>query len=432
MAARSNVFENIDEQFDAAPTWLSSVHLRAEERLKTLVAPGKKTENWRYTSLRALENSKFTNINESEARNISAGLYTIEGLESVRIVFVDGVFSEALSDSLSIEGVDITLFSAANDFQAQLIKNNLGSIAGESEHPFALVNQKNIGEGIFISVSRNTRVNKAIQLVHVTTKRDIEFKVDARALVILESGAQLTLVEQFVSTAEQQNSFVNNVTECIVRDNAELNHYRLQYEQESALHIGAVHSRLFEYARLNSFYLSLGSQLKRCDVYVDHAGQGSECNLNGIYLPKNKQLVDYHTCVDHSVPHCTTKEVFRGVVADRARAVFNGRIHILPDAQKTLAQMSNKNLLTSNTAEVDTKPELEIYADDVQCAHGATVAQLDENSLHYLRTRGIDEKNARVMLSYGFINELVDNLGEPAIAQSLRPMLHDFFYVEQS
>jgi Fe-S cluster assembly protein SufD len=189
------------------------------------------------------------------------------------------------------------------------------------------------------------------------------------------------------------------------------------------MHIGGVHARLEKDSTLNSFHLALGSELKRIDIVVDHQGPGAHCEMNGIYLLRGKEHVDYHTCIEHAVPHCTSDEVFRGIIDDQASAVFNGRIHIHPDAQKTNAQLSNKNLLLSARAEVNTKPELEIYADDVQCAHGATVAQLDPETLHYLRTRGVPRDEAEVMLSYGFINEVIEKIHLEALRDFLRPLL---------
>jgi Fe-S cluster assembly protein SufD len=189
------------------------------------------------------------------------------------------------------------------------------------------------------------------------------------------------------------------------------------------MHIGGVHARLDRDSLLDSFHLALGSELKRIDLAVEYTGPGAHCDLNGIYLLRGSEHVDYHSTIEHAVPHCTTDEVFRGIIGDEARAVFNGRIHIHPDAQKTRAELSNKNLLTSASAEINTKPELEIYADDVQCAHGATVAQLDEGMLHYLRTRGVGRDEAEVMLSYGFINELVEALDNEALKDFLHPLL---------
>ena len=178
---------------------------------------------------------------------------------------------------------------------------------------------------------------------------------------------------------------------------------------------------------LNSFHIALGSTLKRIDLVVDHVGQGAHCEVNGVYLPRGQEHIDYHTCMEHRVPNCTSSETFRGIIADEATAVFNGRIHIHPDAQKTKAELSNRNLLTSTRAEVNTKPELEIYADDVQCAHGATVAQLDDMSLHYLRTRGVSRADAQVMLSFGFINEVIDSVRCEALRVYLQRLLSDRF-----
>ena len=218
-------------------------------------------------------------------------------------------------------------------------------------------------------------------------------------------------------------SFTSGVTELKLEANAKLHHYRLHEESGEAIHIGAVHARLERDANLDSFHLALGSRLKRVDVVVHHAGPGAHADLNGVYLPRGDEHIDYHTTIEHAVPHCTTDEVFRGIVGDKATAVFNGRIHIHPDAQKTRAELSNRNLLTSTEAEVNTKPELEIYADDVQCAHGATVARIDDLALHYLRTRGVSRDEAEVMLSFGFINELIDGMALEPLREYLRPLL---------
>ena len=206
-----------------------------------------------------------------------------------------------------------------------------------------------------------------------------------------------------------------------------MQHYRINLEQEELIHIGGVHVDLWRDARYSGFTLAEGSVLKRIDYQLNHRGQGADAKLNGVYLPRNNQLIDYHTNVEHAVPHCTTSEVFRGIIGDSARAVFNGRIHIHQDAQKTLAEMSNRNLLTSDKAEVDTKPELEIYADDVKCAHGATISQLDATAMYYLQSRGLSAAQARTMLSLGFINELLLELPQEAIRDYLQQHLQTYF-----
>jgi len=184
-----------------------------------------------------------------------------------------------------------------------------------------------------------------------------------------------------------------------------------------------VHATLAADSYLDTFHVGLGCALLRIDLVVNHRGPGAAAQVNGIYLPRYNDHLDYHTCIEHAVAHCNTSETFRGIVGDEAAAVFNGRIHIHPDAQKTRAELSNKNLLTSDRAQVNTKPELEIYADDVQCAHGATVAQLDPEALYYMRTRGVPLEEAEVMVSYGFINELLEKVQPPQLQEYLRPLL---------
>ncbi|HCP04706.1 MAG TPA: Fe-S cluster assembly protein SufD, partial [Pseudomonas sp.] len=223
------------------------------------------------------------------------------------------------------------------------------------------------------------------------------------------------------------NGFVNSLTEVVVGNNAQVQHYRINLEQEDLLHVGGVHVNLQRDARFHGFTLAQGSRLKRIDYQVNMLGEGAHLELNGVYLPRNRQVIDYHTNVEHCVPHCTSNEVFRGIIGDSAKAVFNGRIHIHPQAQKTLAELSNKNLLTSRTAEINTKPELEIYADDVRCAHGATISQLDETSLYYLQSRGVTKADAITMLSFGFINELLNQVPEQAVQDYLRPRLVSLF-----
>ena len=247
--------------------------------------------------------------------------------------------------------------------------------------------------------------------------------INQRLLLVAGANSKASVIEQFQSLDDAQASFCAGVTELILEAGANFSHCRLHEEQGEAVHIGGVHAALDRDAHLSSFHLALGSRLKRLDVVVNHQGPGAHANLNGVYLPRGDEHIDYHTTIEHAVPHCTSDEIFRGIVGDKATAVFNGRIHIHPQAQKTRAELSNRNLLTSHEAQVNSKPELEIYADDVQCAHGTTVAQLDELSLHYLRTRGVSRDEAEVMLSFGFINELIDALELDSLRSYLRPLL---------
>ncbi|MBD3649650.1 MAG: Fe-S cluster assembly protein SufD, partial [Pseudomonadales bacterium] len=389
----------------------------------------RKTEAWKSTNLRALERGAYLGKPEKPAETSAEALrqrFEIPELGAGVVTFVNGHYSEALSDKLP-DGVELVQFSSANEKQSAMIRQQLGSLIDPDEHMFAALNDTWLADGLFLSIARDVKVDTPIQIVWLTLPQDEAFSLSHRLLVVLDEGSEATVVEHFVSDETEQNCFTNSVTELLQGANSRLYHYRLHLEEENGLHIGGVHARLDRDARLDSFHLALGGILKRIDAVVNYAGEGASCSLNGVYLPRHNQHVDYHTCIEHAVPHCTTTEVFRGIVSDRARAVFNGRIHIHENAQKTRAELSNKNLLTSDKAEVDTKPELEIYADDVQCAHGAPVAQLEEEALYYLGSRGISRKEAEVMLSFGFINELVDKLPHRALGDYLRPILAALF-----
>ncbi len=349
-------------------------------------------------------------------------------------MIVDGRFSEEYSSNITDlpSGLTIANFLSANAETREKIVSKLNSIVSlskQTQHPFTALNTGKFEDGLFIFVEKKVRITKPIEVLYIDSSAQNAIANQIRVLVVLDPESEVILHEKFIGN-EESNSLCNSLMETEVGENARLFHYRIHEEAETNRHIGGVHCLLKSSAIYESFQLSLGSSLMREDIVIHHGGKGSHCGLNGIYLPKSNDHVDYHTIIEHAVPHCTTSENFRGIVFDSARAIFNGRIHIHPDAQKTLAQLSNKNLLMSEKAEVDTKPELEIYADDVQCAHGATVAQLEDSSLHYMKTRGISEKEARVMLSFGFINELINQIPHQNIADVLRPKLAELFASE--
>ena len=417
-----------------APAWLDVRQQRGRDLSAGRSLPNFRVEDWKYTSLRALEEGCFVGAPASPLEQ--AGLdkhFHIEGLDSYRLVFVDGRFSAALSavDDLP-EGVTLVPFSQAGEAEAAHISERLGGLAAPESRLFTALNDSWLAEGVYLRVARNTRVERPIQLVWLTTPQPSPAGLAQRLLLELEEGSEASVLEQFVSSDDGRNTFTNGVSELVVADNAHLHHCRLHLEGAGALHIGTVQASLGRAATLSGFHMALGGVLKRIDLTMRMRGEGAHCELNGVYLPRNQEVVDYHTCLEHEVPNCTSDETFRGIIADRARAVFSGRIHIHRDAQKTSAHLSNRNLLTSDRAEVDTKPELEIYADDVQCSHGATVAQLDETQMHYLRTRGISEQEARVLLSFGFINEILNRIHREPLRNYLRPHLANQFAQDPS
>lgn len=410
-----------------APSWADSLRESGRKIWQSHTLPTRKTEAWKYTPLRALERGEYLRPPTQPSTEGLDECIGIAGLDACRLVFVNGVFAPDLSDAADVPGMQLVRFSDATPDETQLLKAHLGTLINRDQHLFAALNDSWMADGVFVRIDDNADVQRPLHVVWLTRPDDAGFSVSQRLFVAAGKQSRATVIEHFVSTDETQNVFTNGVTELAVGDGAHLNHYRLHLEERHALHIGGVHARLQANAVLNTFYLALGGALKRIDAVVEHVGSGAHCEMNGIYLPRHDDIVDFHTTIEHAVPQCTTNETFRGIVGDKARAVFNGRIHIHPDAQKTNAQLSNKNLLTSPNAEVDTKPELEIYADDVQCAHGATVSQLEEESLFYFLSRGIGREEAGVMLNFGFINELVDRIKLQPIHDHARAQIAALF-----
>lgn len=403
-----------------SPEWLGDFRRNAAEQWLNRAWPTRKTEAWQYTSLLPLQKAGVAGWSVAKQ---PADIDFVE-VDATHLVFVDGIFSAELSDELPAE---IVRFKDANSEQQALINQYLGKIVDTERHVFSSLANAWVDDGVLVAVPKSVQLQKPVYVVHVSAAGVTPTVANQRLLVVAESGSAVTVIEHFITTDEQQNGFVNSLSEIHVADNARVEHYRINLEQEDLIHIGGVHIDLHRTAHFRGFTIAQGSRLKRIDYQVNHRGEGATLDLQGIYLPRNNQIVDYHTNVQHMVPHCTSSEVFRGIIADSSRAVFNGRIYIHPQAQKTLAELSNKNLLTSAKAEIDTKPELEIYADDVRCAHGATVSQLNATALYYLQSRGVSRQEAEVMLSFGFINELLEQIQSSAVQDYLLPRIARLF-----
>nr|WP_324259166.1 Fe-S cluster assembly protein SufD [Cellvibrio fontiphilus] len=406
-------------------SWLQDFRARAANDWLAQTWPTRKTEHWKYTPLQGLQKTLLPAFGQSTELDEAVNSDLIP-LDAIRLVFINGVFSAENSTQAEC----VVRFSEANNEQQLLIEKYLGKIVQGERHLFATLNNAWLGDGVLLHVPRAQHLEKPVYLVHVATGEEVA--ANQRLLIVLEENAQAEVIEHYITGNNASSGFVNALTEIQLADGADLHHYRLNMEAEHAQHIGAVHVDLQRNARLRGFALALGAKLMRIDYQMNHRGPGAELDLQGVYLPRNQQLVDYHTNICHWVPHCTSNEVFRGIVSDSAQAIFNGRIYIHKDAQKTLAELSNKNLLTSNKAEVNTKPELEIYADDVKCAHGATISQLNENARYYLRSRGLSRAEADVMLSFGFINELLEQIAQSAVHDYLQPRLARLFGRELS
>lgn len=409
--------------------WLS-----VAEKANTVFAqasiPTRKTEEWKYSPLTPLLTQDFFSAQSQSGKLEKSAAETVYGeiQNAHRIVFVNGLFSQELSDCSDLENQGVlTLFSNCNDEQRSLVNEHLGTVCKLEQHVFAAANYSAMQDGVLIHAAANTKLEQPIHLVFLSSEQSTPSHAQTNLLVVAETGAELQLIEQYDSLGQQAQLFHNHNAELVLKPNSRLLHLRMQVEDEALCHVNGLHIQLAQDSHYEQHSINLGSQLKRNDIHVNFNGNNAYCRLNGVFLSKHKQHIDNHLNLEHAVPHCNSDTVYKGFITDQSRAVFNGRIHIHKHAQKTEAHLNNKNLLLSNKAELDTKPELEIYADDVKCSHGASIGQLDEKSLFYFQSRGIDRATAEAMLCLGFVNEMVELFPNQQVQSVITERLARFF-----
>ena len=406
---------NAVSRAETVDDWLAPKRQLSLQLLRETKWPTRKTEAWKYTPLSVLADSVFQPAANGEA--VSAD--TIDGLNSIDLLYVDGVLVSSLEQTLP-QGLTVTPLDKVCE-QDKAWASDTFNKAKPQRHLFGLVNDALATSGLLIDVAPGAEIKQPLRII-VRFSNGCE--AHTRILVRVGDAAKVAVIEDFQGT---ESSFNTGVAEYDLAENAQLEHYRFALQTGEALSVGGCHFNLSAKSELNSTLVGFGSKLSRLDVDVNHRGENAFAKMNAIYLLDGEELFDLHSCIEHMVPNGTTEENVRGIVADSSRAVFNGRIHIHRDAQKTLAELNNRNLLLSRNAEINTKPELEIYADDVRCAHGATIAEIDKKALYYLRSRGVSHGQAQIMLSFGFINELVDQMPNEILAEWLRPQLRERF-----
>lgn len=387
--------------------WLEEQRLKALSQFSEQGFPSSHEEEWRYTNVSAIEKKKF-----SPTINKTKNLVDIEWLklyqlqEAWSVVLVDGHFSAELS-SLDDLPVDVLVMGMADALQKlpETLENYINQSVNIDENSFIAFNTAWFTDGLFVSVNAKRILEKPIQVLHVATQQDV--LAATRTVIILDKMAEASIIETYVGYDSAYLS--STVTEVFVGQNAHLTLYKMQCESEKAYHFGGIYVKQDRDAHFTHHNFAFGALLARSDIHtdLDHA---SECELNGLYLGVKRQHIDSHTRINHIKPHGISRELYKGVLDDRARGVFQGRVIVAKDAQQTDSQMNNRNLLLSDDAEADSKPQLEIYADDVKCGHGVTVGQLDEKSIFYLQSRCIDEEAARNILTFAFANEMVDRI----------------------
>ena len=389
--------------------------------------PTTREEAWRFTDISAIAEAR---LGPAPAATLTAGAiapYTFGKDEGIRITFVNGVPTLALSRSRGRpKGVTVLPLSEAlrHPAHAARIGRHLGTLA-DASNPFVNWNAGFGTEGAYVFVPRGVEVDPIIHLQYVVAAGARNALIQPRNLVILEENARLRLVEQYVGL-EDGSYLVNPVTEAVVGRNAELVHHKVQREGTAAWHVGAIAVRQERDARYYGFSAAIGARIGRTDIRTVFAGPGGEAVLNGLYLVRGDQLIDHHTRIEHREPNCASRELYKGVLKDRGHGVFNGQVYVTPEAQKTDGKQTNRNLVLSDGARVDTKPELEIFADDVKCTHGATVGRLEKLPLFYLESRGIGPVLATKMLTYAFAAEVLADLAIEPVRLQLEAVLGEW------
>lgn len=414
----------------AGNAWLSERRRKAWDAFERLGFPGGPTtkhEDWKYTRVKAVESTLFV---APEAPPITRGEWdatSIPNLDAYRLVFVNGQFDPDLSDPLP-GNVVITHLAAGLDCRlaevCEVLKSHLGEVASIDANGFVALNTAAAADGAYIHVPRGERVDKPILLHYLSKPGDVPFLANIRNLIHVEPGAEVTVIEHYNSVGDGKTGYLNNVvTEAVLADNAGLNHYLIQDEAEKANHVQWIEAKQGAGSRFASHAVAFGGLVSRADIHAHLDGEGAHVAMNGLYRLEGRRHADFHTRIAHNVPHCTSNEFYKGVLDGRSRGVFNGKVYVAPHAQKTDSMQKNDNLLLSQHAEADTKPELEIYADDVKCAHGATVGQLRDESIFYCRSRGIDENTARTLLVFAFADEVLRRMPLEAVRSYLEQRL---------
>ena len=422
-------FQRLTDRADARWGFLAPVREKAMQRFAELGFPTTKDEEWRFTSVKPIASAAFALPEPGEEAAVDQSAiapYRFDSAGGPTLVFVDGRFSEALSslEDMPADAEVMTLAEAAAGDERETLEAHLARHAGFDHDAFTALNTAFIEQGAYVRIPKNKAIEKPIHLLYVSKGGDAARVAHPRNVIVAEGGSEATVIEQYVGLDEGVY-FSNAVTEIAVGANANLHHYMLERESERAYNIGTLRVQQERDSHFESHTALFGGAIVRNNVHASLNGENCHSLINGLFMPRDKQHMDNHMRVEHNVPHCESRQYYNGVLDDTSRGVFGGRIYVERDAQKTDAVQTNRNLLLTDSARVNTKPQLEIYADDVKCTHGATTGQLDKEALYYLRARGIPEAEARGLLVYAFAKESLDRLTIEPVRDAMEQLLKD-------
>jgi Fe-S cluster assembly protein SufD len=398
------------------PDWLKSLREKAFGFFTENGFPTPQNEEWKYTNVREMVSVEWLMVSDKSTATSYTDFVFDESKESV-LVFANGSFDKNSSNLSAIKDASVLSFSAALEDEkfGEILKAKLGNLIDAEKNAFTALNTAFIGEGVFIHLPKTSKIDAPVQLLFTTDEGKVSFP---RVLIVAEEFSEATFVETYVR-ADETKYLTNAVVEISVADEAKIKHFRVQRESHSAFHVSNTAAEVGRGSVYDTTAINLGAKLSRHDVLLKFNAEGGEAFVDGLYFLGEAQHHDTHSVIKHDVPNCTSHQTYKGILNDKSRGVFNGKIFVAVGASGTDGYQSNKNLLLSNEARVDTKPQLEIYNDDVKCAHGATVGQLEEEELFYLLSRGLSDNLARNLLTYGFAEEIINKIEIESIKKQL-------------
>jgi Fe-S cluster assembly protein SufD len=431
-------FESVDRERSARePGWLVARRRAAAKALEAQGFPTTRDEEWRFTNPAPVTRTAFSPALRARPQAAAIDALDLGDAGALRLVFVNGRLEEAFSrfpdpaTRVVAGSLGTAILRSREGTEGARIEAALGRHARAEGSPFSALNEALFADGAYVHVPHETCLPVPLHLVFLTSGADQPTACHPRSLVLLESGSRATIVETHADLGGGP-VLTNAVTEVVLGPNSHLERARVQQHSDEALHVSTTHVHQGRDSAFASLDVSVGARFARNDLDVLLSGEGGSCSLDGLYLASGRQVVDHHTRIDHAVPRCSSRELYKGILDGQAAAVFSGRILVREGAMKTDARQANHNLLLSEDAVVDTKPMLEIYADDVKCAHGATVGQLDEAALFYLRSRGLSPAAARSILVRAFAAEVVRREATPALEARLARLLSSRLPAEAS
>ena len=415
----------LERRPQGGPRWLDDLRSRGAARFTALGIPTVRDEEWRFTNVSALNGIDFVPAEpiSGTAARLAGFAYTDTPL---RLVIVNGRFDTTLSRTKGLPpGVHVGSLASALTDHADVVQRYFGQLADFTNRSFAALNTAFVHDGAFVHLPDGVTIDTPIHIVFVAGADGSKGMAHPRTLVVAGANSQAQIVETYIGSAGE-TYLTNAVSEIFVGENAGIDHYKVQQESLDAFHLASLHVHTSRSSRFSSHSFALGGKLVRNDVVAILDGEGGDCILNGLYLSDKERLIDNHTTIDHAKPHCGSHEVYKGILGGTSRAVFNGKIIVRQDAQKTDAKQTNRALLLTDGATINTKPQLEIFADDVKCTHGAAIGQLDDEAIFYLRARGMTYAEARDMLIHAFAGQVLDGVQ----LESLRVALEAELFVQ--